>query len=211
MEDTTYVRPSRDEALSLVRETDLPELMGRASMLRDAGFGKAVTYSRKVFIPLTKLCRDVCHYCTFAQPPNQGERAYLTIDEVIYIARQGADSGCREALFTLGDKPELRYSQAREELARLGYSTTIEYLVAAAKAVFHATGLFPHANPGVVTRDELLALRETCPSQGMMRVKPIPSWNSPRLLMAYAAFFFDVVVSIFSSRFIASRSLGRCR
>ena len=168
MEDKPYVRPSRDEALSLVRESKLPELMEKASTLRDAGFGQVVTYSRKVFVPLTKLCRDVCHYCTFAQPPKAGERAYLTIDEVIDVAQQGADYGCREALFTLGDKPEQRYPQARAELAELGYSTTIDYLAAAAQAVFNATGLFPHANPGVVTRDELLALRETCPSQGMM-------------------------------------------
>ena len=168
MEDKTYVRPSRDEALSLAGESDLPTLMAKASRLRDVGFGNVVTYSRKVFIPLTQLCRDVCHYCTFAHPPKPGERAYMTIDEVIDVARQGASAGCREALFTLGDKPELRYPQAREELAELGYSTTIEYLLAAAKAVFDATGLLPHANPGVVTRDELSALRDTCPSQGMM-------------------------------------------
>ncbi len=168
MEHTTTARPSRDEALRLVRDSDLPALMERASTLRDAGFGNTVTYSRKVFVPLTQLCRDVCHYCTFAQPAKPGERAYLTIDEVIDIARQGADAGCREALFTLGDKPEVRYPQAREELAELGYSTTIDYLVAAAKAVFEATGLFPHANPGIATRDELIALKETCPSQGMM-------------------------------------------
>jgi FO synthase len=142
--------------------------MRRASMLRDVGFGNAASYSRKVFIPLTKLCRDVCHYCTFAQPPRAGERAYLTLDEVVDIARQGADAGCREALFTLGDRPELRYPQARTELAELGHSTTISYLVAAARAVFDATGLLPHANPGVVTRAELLALREVCPSQGLM-------------------------------------------
>ena len=168
MKDTASVRPSRDEALSLVHESDLPALMAKASVLRDAGFGNVVTYSRKVFVPLTKLCRDVCHYCTFAQPPKPGERAYLTIDEVIDVARQGAAAGCHEALFTLGDKPELRYPQAREELTELGYPTTIAYLVAAARAVFDATGLFPHANPGVVTRDELVALREVCPSQGMM-------------------------------------------
>ena len=142
--------------------------MRRAAALRDAGFGRPVSYSRKVFIPLTKLCRDVCHYCTFAQPPRPGERAYLTLDEVIDVARRGAAAGCREALFTLGDKPELRYPQARAELDALGYPTTIAYLVAAAHAVFGATGLLPHANPGVVTRDELLALREVCPSQGMM-------------------------------------------
>ena len=168
MVDKTYLRPSRDEALSLVRESNLPELMDRASTLRDVGFGNVVTYSRKVFIPLTQLCRDVCHYCTFAQPPKPGERVYLTIDEMINIAQQGANAGCREALFTLGDKPELRYAQAREELDELGYSTTIAYLLAASRAVFRATGLFSHANPGVVTRDELIALKETCPSQGMM-------------------------------------------
>ena len=168
MEDNTYARPSRDEALSLVRHSSLPELMDRASTLRDAGFGNVVTYSRKVFIPLTQLCRDVCHYCTFARAPQSGEKAYMTIKEMIDIAQQGADAGCREALFTLGDKPELRYPQARAELAQLGYATTIEYLVSATKAVFEATGLLPHANPGVVTRDELLALKKTCPSQGLM-------------------------------------------
>ena len=142
--------------------------MARASVLRDAGFGNVISYSRKVFVPLTQLCRDVCHYCTFAQPPKPGERAYMTIDEVLDVARQGADTGCREALFTLGDKPELRYSKAREELAAMGYSSTIAYLLAAAKAVFDTTGLLPHANPGVVTSDELLALRQVCPSQGLM-------------------------------------------
>ena len=168
MEDKTYARPSRDEALSLAGESDLPTLMAQASRLRDVGFGNVVTYSRKVFIPLTHLCRDVCHYCTFAHPPKPGGRAYMTIDEVIDVARLGAAAGCREALFTLGDKPELRYPQAREELAKLGYPTTIAYLLAAAKAVLDATGLLPHANPGVVARDELLALRDACPSQGMM-------------------------------------------
>ena len=142
--------------------------MQRAAALRDAGFGRAVSYSRKVFIPLTQLCRDVCHYCTFAQPPRPGERAYMTLDEVLDVARRGAAAGCREALFTLGDKPELRYPQARAELDALGYPTTIAYLEAAARAVMDATGLLPHANPGVVTRDELLALREVCPSQGLM-------------------------------------------
>ena len=168
MDCTTYVRPSRDTALDLVRERDLPALMRRAAALRDTGFGRAVSYSRKVFIPLTQLCRDVCHYCTFAGPPRPGERAYLTLDEVLDVARRGAAAGCREALFTLGDKPELRYPQARAELDALGYPTTIAYLAAAARAVTDATGLLPHANPGVVTRDELLALREVCPSQGLM-------------------------------------------
>ena len=168
MDSTTYVRPSRDAALDLVRVPDLPELMHRASTLRDVGFGSAISYSRKVFIPLTQLCRDVCHYCTFAQPPRPGARAYLTLDEVVDVARRGAEAGCREALFTLGDKPELRYPQARAELVELGHPSTVSYLVAAARAVFDATGLLPHANPGVVTRSELSALREVCPSQGLM-------------------------------------------
>ena len=177
MDTRPYARPSRDAALALVRATDLPALMARASALRDTGFGRAVSYSRKVFIPLTKLCRDVCHYCTFAQPPRPGERAYMTLDEVLEVARQGARAGCREALFTLGDKPELRYPQARDELAALGYPTTIAYLTAAARAVLDETGLLPHANPGVVTREELIALREVCPSQGLMLESA-----SPRLL-----------------------------
>ena len=168
MNTSRYARPSREAALKLARADDLPALMRQAAALRDDGFGRAVSYSRKVFVPLTTLCRDVCHYCTFAQPPRPGERAYLTIDEAVGIARRGARAGCREALFTLGDKPELRYPQARDELDALGYPTTVAYLVAAAGAVHEATGLLPHANPGVLTRDELLALREVCPSQGLM-------------------------------------------
>ena len=177
MEHETYSRPTKDEALGLLDTPNLSALMERATILRDAGFGNVVTYSRKVFIPLTQLCRDVCHYCTFAQPPKPNERAYLTIDEMIDVARQGANAGCNEALFTLGDKPELRYPQAREELNQLGYATTIDYLVAATKAVLDATGLLPHANPGVLTRDELLALKAHCPSQGLMLENV-----SPRLL-----------------------------
>ena len=168
MAHRTYVRPSHDAALAFVRTRDLPQLMERASALRDVGFGHAVSFSRKVFIPLTQLCRDVCHYCTFAQPPRPGERAYLSLADVVEIARRGAEAGCREALFTLGDRPERRYPQARAELSALGYQTTIDYLVAAAKAVFDATGLLPHANPGVLTRTELVALRAVCPSQGLM-------------------------------------------
>jgi len=106
----------------------LDELCAEARALRDEGHGLLVTYSPKVFIPLTKLCRDVCHYCTFARPPRRGERAYLSIDEVLDIARAGAVAGCREALFTLGDKPELRYRAAREELQALGCKTTLGYL-----------------------------------------------------------------------------------
>src|SRR5262249_28841284 len=109
--------------------------MAEARGARSGAHGTLATYSPKVFVPLTKLCRDVCHYCTFAHPPRRGERAYMTIEEVIGVARAGAAAGCREALFTLGDKPELRYRAARDELAGLGCATTIEYLERAARAV----------------------------------------------------------------------------
>jgi FO synthase len=155
------------EALELV-ETDAADLLAPAQALRAQGKGGLVTYSPKVFIPLTKLCRDVCHYCTFAAPPKRGERAYLTADEVLGIARAGAEAGCKEALFTLGDKPERRYRAAREELAELGCETTIEYLVRMCRLVLDETGLLPHANPGVMTREELRALREVTASQGIM-------------------------------------------
>src|SRR5437899_12814898 len=104
-------------------DASLEELCAEARRLRVEGHGTLVTYSPKVFIPLTKLCRDVCHYCTFAAPPKRGERAYLTADEVLEIARAGAEAGCKEALFTLGDKPERRYRVAREELSALGCET----------------------------------------------------------------------------------------
>src|SRR3954453_20216438 len=114
-------------------DTPLEELCAEARRLRDVGHGSLVTCSPKVFVPLTTLCRDVCGYCTFARPPRRGERAYLTEDEVLAIARAGAPAGCTEALFTLGDKPELRYKVAREELGALGCETTLEYLARVAR------------------------------------------------------------------------------
>jgi FO synthase len=143
----------------------LEDLLSEARSLRRQ---PVVTYSPKVFVPLTKLCRDVCHYCTFAGPPRRGERAYLTADEVLEIAHAGAAAGCKEALFTLGDKPERRYRAARDELADLGCETTIEYLARMCELVLEETGLLPHANPGVMTRGELAALREVSASQGIM-------------------------------------------
>ncbi|MBL8674686.1 MAG: 5-amino-6-(D-ribitylamino)uracil--L-tyrosine 4-hydroxyphenyl transferase CofH [Rhodospirillales bacterium] len=152
------------------RYVDIPlaELMARASALRDGGHGRLISYSRKVFIPLTKLCRDVCHYCTFAERPHASRPAYLSPDEVLAIARAGQAAGCTEALFTLGDKPELRYHTAREALAALGHATTIDYLTAMCALVLKETGLLPHANPGVMTREEIAALRKVTASQGMM-------------------------------------------
>jgi FO synthase len=161
-------RLSEADALALAECEDLPALTRVAAGLRDTGHGNLVSYSRKVFIPLTQLCRDVCHYCTFAHPPRRGERAYLTRDEILDIARAGARAGCHEALFTLGDKPELRYRAARDELAALGHETTLSYLAEMAALVLKETGLLPHLNPGLLTRDDVEALRKVSVSQGIM-------------------------------------------
>ncbi len=144
------------------------ELCFQARRLRMEGHGSLVTYSPKVFIPLTKLCRDVCHYCTFARPPRAGERAYMSEEEVLEVAQAGAAAGCHEALFTLGDKPELRYRVAREELRALGCETTLEYLARCAALVAEETGLLPHVNPGVLSREDLRCLRTVSASQGAM-------------------------------------------
>lgn len=157
-----------DEARALAERNDLSIMMAEASELRDSGFGRTVTYSRKVFIPLTKLCRDVCHYCTFAQPPRKLDEAYLSPEQVLSIAQAGAAAGCKEALFTLGDKPELRYQAARDALAELGHETTISYLREMALLVFEETGLLPHLNPGVLSGEEIASLREVSVSMGIM-------------------------------------------
>src|SRR6266404_7839526 len=146
---------------------ELSQLMADAARLRDRGHGNLVSYSRKVFIPLTRLCRDVCRYCTFARPPGD-QAAYLRPDEVLAIAQAGARAGCHEALFTLGDKPELRYKIARDELSALGHDTTLSYLAAMAELVLRETGLLPHLNPGVMTRADIDMLRKVSVSQGIM-------------------------------------------
>ncbi len=158
---------TREEALTLV-DCDLDVLLRAAARRRDAVHGSIISYSRKVFIPLTKLCRDVCHYCTFAQRPRKNERAYLSLDEVLAIARAGHTAGCKEALFTLGDQPERRYRTAADELARLGHPTTLSYLAEAAGAVLEQTGLLPHLNPGHLTPSNVAALRAVSLSQGLM-------------------------------------------
>ena len=162
----------------------LEDVLAEARRLRRSSL---VTYSPKVFVPLTKLCRDVCGYCTFARPPRRGERAYLGEDEALAIARAGAAAGCREALFTLGDKPELRYRAARDQLAALGCATTIEYLARCSRLVLEETGLLPHLNPGVMTRQELELLRPVSASMGIMLETSAerlgerggPHWASP--------------------------------
>lgn len=156
------------EAKLLATVSDTESLTREARRIRDAGFDDIVTVSRKVFIPLTKLCRDVCHYCTFAQTPRDGRSAYLTPDEVLKIAQDGALAGCDEALFTLGDKPELRYAAARKELASMGYVSTIDYLRDMAQMVLRETGLIPHINAGIMTEAEVRSLRDVSASQGIM-------------------------------------------
>src|SRR5688572_29957562 len=137
----------------------LPELMAEAASRRDGAHGDRVTFSPKVFIPLTMLCRDRCGYCTFAKPPARLASPYLTPDEVLAIAQRGAQLGCHEVLFTLGEAPEARYPQAAEWLAANGYATTVDYLVAIAGQVVAETGLLPHANAGALNEAELLRLR----------------------------------------------------
>lgn len=156
------------DVMNLIGDMPVDELMGLAASRRDAAHGSKVSYSRKVFIPLTHLCRDVCHYCTFAHAPRKGERAFLTSDEVLAIAREGQAAGCNEALFTLGDKPEMRYRVAREELELLGYPTTLAYLEAMARLVFKETGLLPHLNPGLMDAEDIATLRKVSISQGIM-------------------------------------------
>ncbi len=152
----------------LAHATPLADLLDQAAALRDAGHGVRVTYSRKAFIPLTRLCRDVCTYCTFAHPPRSGEPCFMSADEVLAVAREAERAGCHEALFTLGDKPELRYRRAAEELAEMGYASTVEYVAAMCRLVLAETTLFPHVNAGVMTGAEIAALREVSISQGLM-------------------------------------------
>lgn len=153
---------------ALICSGDLATLMAAAREKRDTAFGSVVTYSPKVFIPLTKACRDVCHYCTFAKPLRSGQKVYLSPEEVLDIAREGERAGCSEALFTLGEKPELRYKAARDALAELGFETTVDYLAYVAGLVRNETSLLPHLNPGTLNAEEFAALRPYAASMGMM-------------------------------------------
>ncbi|MER7275494.1 bifunctional FO biosynthesis protein CofGH [Dactylosporangium sp. NPDC000244] len=167
------------------RDAALDELLGIAGAVRDAGLADAgrpgvITFSKKVFIPLTRLCRDRCHYCTFATVPHRLPAEYLEIDEVLEIAREGARQGCKEALFTLGDRPEERWPQARRWLDERGYDSTLSYLRACAIAVLEETGLLPHLNPGVLSWAELQRLKPVAPSMGMMlETTATRLWSEP--------------------------------
>ncbi|MEU0156883.1 bifunctional FO biosynthesis protein CofGH [Micromonospora fulviviridis] len=172
-------------ALLAARGPTLDELLGIAGEIRDAGLREAgrpgvVTFSKKVFIPLTRLCRDRCHYCTFATVPHRLPAAYLEKDEVLAIAREGAAQGCKEALFTLGDRPEERWPAARRWLDERGYDSTLDYLRACAVAVLEETGLLPHLNPGVLSWSELQRLKPVAPSMGMMlETTATRLWSEP--------------------------------
>ncbi|MFE9653008.1 bifunctional FO biosynthesis protein CofGH [Micromonospora sp. NPDC006431] len=176
-----------DEASALLtaRGEALDELLRIAGEVRDAGLREAgrpgvVTFSKKVFIPLTRLCRDRCHYCTFATVPHRLPSAYLEKDEVLAIAREGAAQGCKEALFTLGDRPEERWPAARQWLDERGYGSTLDYLRACAVAVLEETGLLPHLNPGVLSWSELQRLKPVAPSMGMMlETTATRLWSEP--------------------------------
>src|ERR1700753_1203418 len=163
------------EATVLLRASgdSLTALLGLAARVRDTGLEAAgrsgiITYSQKVFIPLTRLCRDRCGYCTFVTVPGRLESMYLSPDEVLAIAREGARLGCKEALFTLGDRPEARWKQAREWLDAHGYEDTLSYVRAMAARVLEETGLLPHLNPGVLSREDFRRLKRFAPSMGMM-------------------------------------------
>jgi len=168
-----------EESLGLAEVTDLAALMTAAGIRRDLAHGSVVSYSRKVFIPLTQLCRDTCHYCTFAQQPRADRAAYLSREAVLGIARAGVAAGCREALFTLGDKPERRYPVVRRELAALGHESTISYLTEMARVVFEETGLLPHVNPGCLEAHDIASLRGVSVSQGIMLESASPRLCEP--------------------------------
>ncbi|WP_279253197.1 5-amino-6-(D-ribitylamino)uracil--L-tyrosine 4-hydroxyphenyl transferase CofH [Candidatus Seongchinamella marina] len=179
--------PDRPEALSLATVIDTAELAQLAGAQRDRGHGNTITYSRKVFIPLTKLCRDVCHYCTFAQTPKKIDQPFMPVEEVLALCREGAAMGCQEALFTLGEKPELRYNIARKALAEMGYESTLDYVKEVAGRVLAETGLLPHINAGCMTAEEIASLREVSASMGIMLEsasprlceKGMPHYGSP--------------------------------
>lgn len=177
------------EANLLLRGKDLVELMSKAARKRDARLAKVgrpgvITFSKKVFIPVTTLCRDRCHYCTFVNTPHQAQRKntplYMSEEQVISVALQGARIGCKEALFTLGDRPEDRWPEAQQWLDVHGFQSTLDYIQHLAKRVMEETGLLPHLNPGVLSEEEFLKLRHVAPSMGMMlETTSRELWNTP--------------------------------
>ena len=178
---------SREDALLLMSEAPLAALLQAAASVRDRSKGRSVSYSRKVFIPLTHLCRDYCGYCTFRADPENGVKPYMTPDEVLVVAEAGRLARCKEALFSLGDQPERVFPEARDFLKGLGFGRTLEYLAAMCQLVLEKTGLLPHSNPGLMGLEDLRRLRETNVSVGLMLESASPRlgrpggahWNAP--------------------------------
>ncbi len=179
--------PTHEQALQLAEFSDTSALMSRAAQLRDQQFRNLVTYSSKVFIPLTQLCRDVCHYCTFAQTPKSVDSPYMSVGEVLSSVRKAAAMGCKEALFTLGERPEYRYKAARDALSEMGFDSTLEYVAHVANRVLEETGVLPHINAGCMNAEEIALLRTTSASMGIMLEsaserlceKGMPHYGSP--------------------------------
>ena len=179
--------PDDEEALSLAGVDDTAALATVAATLRDRGHGNLITYSRKVFIPLTHLCRDVCHYCTFARTPKKIEQPYMSVEQVLDLCGDAARMGCQEALFTLGERPELRYTAARRALADMGFDSTLDYVREVAARVLQETGLLPHINAGCMDESEIAGLRQVSASMGIMLEsasqrlcdKGMPHYGSP--------------------------------
>jgi FO synthase len=170
---------SREDALSLMNDAPLAALLRAAAAVRDRFKGRSVSYSRKVFIPLTHLCRDYCGYCTFRADPQAGVQPYMTPDEVLAVAEAGRLAGCKEALFSLGDQPERVFPEAREFLRTLGFDRTLEYLAAMCELVLEKTGLLPHSNPGLMGLEDLRRLRQTNVSAGLMLESASPRLGRP--------------------------------
>lgn len=164
----TAGRISGEDALLLMDQAPLSSLCEAASALRNRSKGRQVSYSKKVFIPLTHLCRDYCGYCTFRSDPKSGVRPYMLPDEVLAVAEAGCQAGCKEALFSLGDQPERVFPEAKAFLNSMGFDRTLEYLAAMCELVIEQTGLLPHSNPGLMSAEDLRRLRETNVSVGLM-------------------------------------------
>lgn len=170
---------SREDALLLMTEAPLASLLEAAAGVRDRSKGRSVSYSRKVFIPLTYLCRDYCGYCTFRADPQAGVRPYMSPDEVLAVAEAGRLAGCKEALFSLGDQPERVFPEAKDFLQKFGFNSTLEYLAAMSELVLEKTGLLPHSNPGLMGEEDLRRLRETNVSVGLMLESASPRLGRP--------------------------------
>ncbi len=165
---TTLHPLTREDALLLAAQSPLADLLSAATEIRAQGKGNVITFSKKVFIPLTTLCRDYCSYCTFRKDPGQPGAHFMTPDEVLALAERGRQAGCKEALFSLGDQPEKIFPEAREFLSKQGFTRTLDYVAAMSELVLEKTGLLPHANPGVMDRAALVRLKASNASVGLM-------------------------------------------